>query len=415
MMRSLFSGVSGLKSHQTRMDVIGNNIANVNTTGFKSSRVTFVDTLAQTLSGASAPTDTTGGTNPKQIGLGTGIGSIDTLFTNGSVQSTGNNTDLCLSGSGLFVVKDTTGTYYTRNGAFLTDADGNLVTSSGGLFVQGWMASGTGDSRTISSTGSTTNITGLLAGKPIAASATTKITINNNLSSATATAGTAVTTANVYDSEGNEHIITLTYTKTAANTWSVTAASSDSTCTPTLGTTTIKFTSDGAYDSSNSTIGTLSLALTNGATTPQTVTLSPSSTAFTQYSGESTVTSSADGYTDGTLKSISIDSKGIITGTYTNGVNQEEAQIAIASFNNPSGLTKSGSSLYSMSNNSGDPNVKTATALGCTLTPSALEMSNVDLANEFSDMIVTQRGFQSNSKIITVADEMLETLVNMKR
>ena len=118
MMRSLFSGVAGLKSHQTRMDVIGNNIANVNTVGFKSNRVTFADTLYQTNSGASAPTDNKGGTNPKQIGLGTGVASIDTIFTDGSVQSTGKNTDLCLSGSGLFIVKDASGTYYTRDGAF---------------------------------------------------------------------------------------------------------------------------------------------------------------------------------------------------------------------------------------------------------------------------------------------------------
>ena len=106
MMRSLFSGVSGLKNHQTRMDVVGNNISNVNTTGFKSSRATFTDMLSQTLNGASAPTGTIGGTNPKQIGLGSSVSSIDLLFTNGSVQSTGKNTDLALSGSGLFVVSD---------------------------------------------------------------------------------------------------------------------------------------------------------------------------------------------------------------------------------------------------------------------------------------------------------------------
>ena len=144
MMRSLFSGVAGLKSHQTRMDVIGNNIANVNTVGFKSNRVTFADTLYQTLSGASAPQKTLGGTNPKQIGLGTGVASIDTIFTDGSVQSTGKNTDLCLSGNGLFVVKQggKTGqpgpTYYTRNGAFAFDAEGNYVLPGSGLYVQGW-------------------------------------------------------------------------------------------------------------------------------------------------------------------------------------------------------------------------------------------------------------------------------------
>ena len=125
MMRSLFSGVSGLKGHQTRMDVIGNNIANVNAVGFKSSRVTFADTLSQTTAGASSPGETIGGTNPKQIGLGTGVASIDLLFTDGSVQSTGKNTDLCLSGNGLFVVKNGNETYYTRDGAFEFDAQGN--------------------------------------------------------------------------------------------------------------------------------------------------------------------------------------------------------------------------------------------------------------------------------------------------
>ena len=150
MMRSLFSGVSGLKSHQTRMDVIGNNIANVNTTGFKSSRTTFADTLSQTLSGAGAPQKDNGqailgGTNPKQIGLGTGVASIDMLFTDGSVQSTGKNTDLCLSGNGLFIVakpgKDGKPIkYYTRDGAFEFDAEGNYVLPGSGLYVQGWMA-----------------------------------------------------------------------------------------------------------------------------------------------------------------------------------------------------------------------------------------------------------------------------------
>ena len=122
-----------------------------------------------------------------------------------------------------------------------------------------------------------------------------------------------------------------------------------------------------------------------------------------------------DGNAAGTLSSVSVDSSGIITGTYTNGIKQTEAQVAVAQFTNASGLTKTGNSLYQESNNSGTANVKTAADLGVKITPSALEMSNVDIANEFSDMIITQRGFQSNSKIITVGDEMLETLINMKR
>ena len=141
MMRSLYSGVSGLKNHQTRMDVVGNNISNVNTTGFKSSRVTFSDTLSQTLSGASAPADGLGGTNPKQIGLGSATSAIDTLFTDGSVQSTGVNTDLCLSGNGLFIVKNGNSVYYTRNGNFKFDASGYYVNSDGLKVRAGWQLS----------------------------------------------------------------------------------------------------------------------------------------------------------------------------------------------------------------------------------------------------------------------------------
>ena len=176
MMRSLFSGVSGLKSHQTRMDTIGNNIANVNTTGFKSSRTTFADTLSQTLTGASAPSDNLGGTNPKQIGLGTGVASIDTIFTDGSVQSTGKNTDLCLSGSGLFVVGKGNQTYYTRDGAFEFDADGNYVLPSSGLFVQGWTAT----NGVLNTSGAAGKIT-VPSGKSMAAAATTTATYSNNL------------------------------------------------------------------------------------------------------------------------------------------------------------------------------------------------------------------------------------------
>lgn len=461
MMRSLFSGVSGLKAHQTGMDTIGNNIANVNTTGFKASRTTFADTLSQTLTSASAPGDTIGGTNAKQIGLGTSVASVDLIFSDGSVQSTGKNTDLCLSGNGLFVMKKGNETYYTRDGAFEFDADGNYVLPSSGLYVQGWMAS----EGVLTTNGGVTNIT-IPSGKTMAAKATTIATYANNLNAAaltiaslssadgtgtasttnpvtltmsdgsivTQTTGTytvgnslpVTTTLTVYDSLGNSHSIPVYFTKTKVdstngNQWTVSIAtdgSGSSSITEDDGTTTtikmadsvIQFTTDGKYDSGS---GTVNLTLTNGSTGAQTVTLSLAD--LTQYAGTSTVNGSTDGNAAGTLSSVSVDSSGIITGTYTNGVKQYEAQVAIAQFTNASGLTKTGNSLYQESNNSGTANVKTAADLGCTITPSALEMSTVDIANEFSNMIVTQRGFQSNSKIITVSDEMLETLINMKR
>ena len=797
MMRSLYSGVSGLKGHQTKMDVVGNNIANVNTTGFKAGRVTFADTLSQTSANASSATGNLGGTNPKQIGLGVGVASIDTIFTDGSVQSTGKNTDVAMSGNGLFVVKSGNETYYTRDGAFEFDEKGNYVLPGSGHFVQGWTAT----DGVLNTNGAVGNIQ-VQAGKSMAAAATTKATYQNNLDAAeetilgmkltdangnsitldstntnsytvgdtysaavrkeavtfasgisipsalgqyamgqtyfidsanpyitvnlsngdvvtvpgaagtsgtpaaastatwrvgstvpsatnaattlnvaastitlddgstiannsgttyivetangdtisvpststqaaaytvgtqvptdtigsikgstitlgsgatltngsnttytaadgtntinisgnstiTYTAGTAVTlnvksingstvtftdgsttqatpaqlTANtftvggtfsftpttlaglptttnvssissssaasitrmsgtlmsgdgtttdafsvtsgyitpangvtvsemsltdalgstikisnsdstpyqagvstytsdissillsmsdgttstqtsgkytmgyslpltttltVYDTLGNSHSVCLYFTKTKTdstngNQWTASVnidGSGKTTITETDGSTTtiemadtvLQFNTVGKYSDGS---GTLNLTLTNGSTAAQTLTIDVSQ--LTQYSGNNTINGVTDGNAAGTLKSISIDSSGIITGVYTNGVSQSEAQIAVAQFTNASGLTKTGTSLYQQSNNSGEPNVKTAKDLGVTLQASALEMSTVDIANEFSDMIITQRGFQSNSKIITTSDEMLETMINMKR
>ncbi len=714
MMRSLFSGVSGLKNHQTRMDVIGNNISNVNTTGFKSSRVAFTDILSQNLQGASAPNDNIGGTNPKQIGLGSAVGAVDLLFTNGSVQSTGVNTDLALSSSNALFILDTgSGTAYTRNGDFSFDADGNYVQAGNGYFVQGWMANngtidtgsqvsnitipsgksmaptasttavytnnlnaevptivnitggtvtktgtdiytkktdgsltGTegypvrvttggasgpfscpggsytvGDSFTIGincevtsgqMTASTANPVAIVVGGgnsmpsrtsgtytigdkfstdingekmkatseyPVSVTVGGSTTLNKNAGSytvgdfysaelgdsltgtatypltiiaggttftdvtgaytvgtdtyttdvdgksmtATSTSNVKITTVDgneytvnsgtfqvgaayggstiksltaavtsasqvitkleadivnlsqtitqleqdyaeevdasadnpatiklsdgssviqtsgkytvghslpivttlaVYDTLGSVHDLPVYFTLTSAenDTWSVSLTNDGtnttswqeadgSTTTVTMDASTLDFDTNGAYSAGS---GKPTITLTNGSTTPQTIQLD--FTQMTQYSSSSTIAGKADGNAAGVLSSISIDKTGTITGTYTNGMKQTEAQVALQRFTNPGGLTKVGESLYEDSNNagkSGEPS--TAATLGATITPAALEMSNVDVANEFTDMIITQRGFQSNSKIITVSDEMLETLINLKR
>ena len=242
------------------------------------------------------------------------------------------------------------------------------------------------------------------------------------------------TTITVHDSLGTAHNIPVLFEKDGTdNEWLISLGKtaiqeSDGSYTevsmaPGTGstTTTVNFDDTGKYKS-----GAVVLTLkysnvntvvkgkgANGAQDSQKVTLNLSQ--LTQYAGSSTINATPDGNAAGTLSSVSVDSSGIITGTYTNGVKQQEAQVAVAQFTNASGLTKTGNSLYQESNNSGVANVKSAADLGVTITPSALEMSNVDIANEFSDMIITQRGFQSNSKIITVGDEMLETVINMKR
>lgn len=684
MMRSLYSGVSGLKNHQTRMDVVGNNISNVNTTGFKSSRVTFSDTLSQTLSGASAPTDNTGGTNPKQIGLGSSVSSIDTLFTDGSVQNTGKNTDLCLSGNGLFVVKPSSApgskeVYYTRNGAFQFDAKGNFVMPGSGMFVAGWMAE---DGVIKNTTESNMGVINIPAGKTMGATATTTVNYDKNLNanvegytisnmvvkyadgtsktvtnyvpnpptimldtdkgtsitldanaaydfktgdslygrdlctqkvvsvegpskvtlSKTNSAGNTVdglgdidytagthainqeitlkgqiiangvvtsgpntketklkvslteptektgtvvtitvppgsvwtykdgdnvsfafsideiqpeanskinsdrgkydfessaldpkitkenynnyvykghtadgvvkavshkgddvesvtintsdgksltgltqveynqgdnfypsytTLATVYDSLGGEHSVPILFTKKANNTWSMSLGNGGSSVSTTdseqrtinynLISTDLVFDDKGGYISGSATLkvhydyGKVQNSKGEDINPPSDQVINVNVGSLTQYSGSTSINGSSDGNAMGTLKSVSVDSSGIITGVYTNGLHRTEAQVAIAQFNNAAGLTKSGGSLYEKSNNSGEAHIESASALGVTITPSALEMSNVDMASELTDMIVTQRGYQSNSKIITVSDELLETLINMKR
>ncbi|ORU00398.1 Flagellar hook protein FlgE [Anaerovibrio sp. JC8] len=466
MMRSLFSGVSGLKNHQTRMDVIGNNISNVNTTGFKSSRVNFEDSLSQTLTAASQASGTTGGTNPKQIGLGMKISAIDVNFKDGSVQSTGINTDLCLSGNALFVVKQGNQTFYTRNGAFNFDAEGNLVNAEG-LYVQGYMNASATEHNSINTNGATSSIQ-IRAGKTMPSSSTQIANYINNLNASAATIksvtatdsnGQAVTppdpctvdgtniaaavltmsdgttqtvttgtykignsiplstTVKVYDSLGSAHVVPITVEKTAANEWMAKLAKGTITeedgslTTLTMADATIKFKDSGAYESGSAVLN-LTYSQGNGAA-PQKVNITFDK--LTQYANSSTINAEADGYASGTLDTVTIDESGTVVGTYTNGVLRKEAQIAVAQFTNAPGLTKKGNSLYVESNNSGTPNIGTAASFGATITASALEMSNVDVAEEFSNMIITQRGFQSNSKIITVSDEMLENLINMKR
>ena len=675
MIRSLFSGVAGLKTNQTRMDVVGNNISNINTVGFKYSRATFSDILSQTSKGASSPNSQLGGINPLQVGLGTAIASIDLVTNDGAPQSTGKNTDVALSGSGMFVLKKGSSFYYSRDGAFEFDSNGNYVLPGSGLYVQGWNAV----EGSLNTNASPTNIV-VPVGKTMTASATTSIDFSGNLNAGAPTIksisytsggvgtdsslvinsysitamtysfevpnyiitsanmsdfpdgvglgsaveakitidgttdtldgsvsalklsltgygeisiattdttlyavagssvgvttytvdgveysiaqinatvsindleateddiikvgsyatykgvgliGTKTTTAtlslddavngisktetissgsgdaltiggsygvesvnvdgenviaavltlsdgstqkvtsgfyevghsipistvvNVYDSEGQTHAVTMLIDKDTVSTdknanssalnlgtdnrWRIYLAPAVGTKNPATtfeqresdGSVTngyfnqsennsegavsyIYFDNDGFFNSAATQGGSLLLKFSNGNGADDTIS-AVNFTGLTQYAGNSTAYPSTDGNTFGNLQSISIDSAGILTGIYTNGVQQFEAQLAVAQFTNISGLTKVGTSLFQESNNSGAANIQTGTDLGVTITSSALEMSNVDLASEFADMITTHRGFQSNSKMITTGDEMLETLINVKR
>ena len=672
MMRSLFSGVSGIKVHQTRMDVIGNNIANINTVGFKSSRTTFSDMFSQLQKAASAPTDRQGGINPRQIGLGVNVESIDLMFADASPQQTGKNTDLALMGNGLFVLRNGDQSYYTRNGAFMFDEQGYYVLPGSGLRVQGWNATSSG---VIDTNALTTDIV-VPVGKTMEANETTEINYSGNLNkesniiekisytesnragadasrvvttstiyttpiaitadgfgdvsakitgsqeyasggtvesitastprqgrealqedgtsfnppqyyytvdyldstgrvigTATSTAsyttdnaptevtptatasedstgetntqsvnvdgqnvlaakitfkdGTTMnvtsgyyqvgksvpitTLATVYDSLGGKHevtvlidkddtsedanltdpnaIMTATILDESGNKVNATNISAERNEDGSLVYSYNKINADGTIDpevltadsdhvayynrwrvyiapgvgeqgpasedftnsyersqaknnpeaDGSKTVGTMNTInyiyfddrgqyISNGQDNDGSITFEYSDgngaasnkavlsyAGMTQYANSTTSFPTSNGNAAGVLQSLAIDASGIITGTYTNGLSRAEAQIAVAQFQNAAGLTKSGTTIYQESNNSGQANIKTIDDFGMTVTASALEMSNVDLATEFSDMIITQRGFQANSKITTVSDEMLETLVNMKR
>lgn len=389
MLRSLYSGISGLRSHQTMLDVTGNNIANVNTTAFKSSAVRFQDTLSQMTQGAGAATALQGGTNPAQIGLGVQVAGISTNFAQGSTQSTGKSTDMMISGDGFFVVNRGGEVQYTRAGAFDFDSAGRLVTADGAI-VQGWAAV----NGVVSTSGGVGPVT-LPATSMAAAVETTAATVNGNLPADAAVGATYVRDIEVYDETGAERTITLTFERTATG-WDVDGA-------------------DGAVTASSA------LAFTNGAlTTGGTMTLNGIAidlTGVTGFADLSTVSiANQNGREAGTLQSYSMSSDGTLMGSYSNGTTQPLARIALATFANPGGLEKVGGTAYRASINSGEARYGTPGSDGLgTLVGGALEMSNVDLSQEFTNLIVAQRGFQANARIITTSDEVLQELTNLKR
>jgi len=413
-MRSLFSAVSGLRTHQTRMDVIGNNVANVNTPGYKSSRVTFQEVFSQTLRGASSPTDLSmterGGMNPMQVGLGVTTASIDTTHTSGNLQPTSRMSDVAVEGKGFFVVQDGSTHAYTRVGAFDTDGDG-ILTDAEGRKVLGWILNPvTGELPTDKSETLLTPIR-IAIGSNMAAQASGHIVWQKNLDSQATVGEIKTVPVTVFDSQGATHSVTLTFTKLAAvNQWDW-AATGVGVAPLTQGT--ITFDLDGSFLGVNPP--NPAIPVTIPGVNPMNVTLD--FTAVTQVAGPSTVdTASMDGHPTGTLESYTFDSTGTISGFFSNGQTKTLGQLALANFANPSGLSKKGKSLYVQSNNSGRPDIGEAGTSGRgTIAPSSLEMSNVDLAEEFTQMIITQRGFQANSRIITVSDELLQELVSLKR
>jgi flagellar hook protein FlgE len=422
MLRSLFSAISGLQAHQTKLDVVGNNIANVNTVGYKSQTTVFEDTLSQMLRNGSAPTATTAGTNPAQVGLGVKVGDITTNFSQGSTQSTGRSTDFLISGDGFFVTQAGNEQQYTRAGSFDVDSTGRLVTPDGGI-LQGWTA--------VNGSVSTNGPVGPLQipfGQQLPPAFTQKSQIQGNLdANATVTVPPTVvqTSVTMYDAKGNSHPINYTFTRTGANTWDMKVLDSTGTALPLTDsagaplappstTQTLTFTPGGVMSPAPAPV------YFNPGVAGWTAPVAVDITGLTQYGGTSTAAASKPvtgaGSAMGSLESFSLGNDGTITGVYSNGLRQAIGQLALASFNNPGGLSKAGNSAYRVGTNSGDPKIGVAGSGGRgTLTAGALEMSNVDLSQEFTGLIIAQRGFQANSKVITTSDQILNELVNMKQ
>lgn len=469
MMRSLYSAVTGLKSQQNAMDVIGNNIANVNTVGFKSSRVTFSELFSQTTQSASGPDANSGkgGQNAKQIGLGASTSGITVDITNpGGFETTNRPFDVAINGDSFFVVRKNGANYFTKAGNFGTDEAGNLVTDSGS-YVMGYVTDKPGANLQTDMVRPLSIYTDKYMYTDPEGTRSASLTGNLNPEDTNFGKGLYVTTnVSLYDNLGNEYDVQVRLSKTydnngnpevdangnpvynivAAGVYSNGKVVTDLTVNMT-GTLTFDGTTGKILDGTNSSFdmsitgtGTDAMAFTynqddvdryyeenpdgqNPPTIGDARTIKLDCSGLTQF-GSATSIDPAKGIKGegagkkvGTMTSVGIQPTGEIVAAYSNGDNCVIGQIAVATFANPAGLEKMGDNLYAATLNSGefDGIGQTITAAGGTFSSGVLEMSNVDLAQEFTKMIVTQRGFQSNSRVITTSDTMIEELLSLKR
>ncbi len=432
MERSLLAAVSGIDANQTFLDVIANNVANTNTTGFKEDTAQFDDLLAQQIEGAGTPNAALGlgGVNGVAVGSGVRVAAVTDNFAEGTLLTTNNPTDVAIQGSGFFQVNSGGQTLYTRDGHFLFDANGDLVTDTGGL-VQGWMPTTIGGA--INTAAPTTSIN-IPVGTAIPPKATTTVNIGGNLPS-NATVGTKqVTTINVYDTQGNAVPMTLTFTNTAANTWSYAATVDVGAGAPnTIAAGQLTFNVNGQLSAATATTGVLTGAppaaftvatvaenpdTPNGANLPSfnlSVPATQQNDSLTQFNAATTAAAtSQDGYASGTLAGISFGQDGIITGSFTNGEALNLGQVALANVANPTGMAKVGSNYYQATANSGNVLVGPVGANSTgSLVGGALEGSNVDMGKQLTNLVIAQTSYQANTKVVTTSDTVLNALVNM--
>jgi len=428
---ALASSVSGLAASSTQISVIGDNIANANTPGFKERRAEFAAVLGQNI---------TAGAGAAQIGAGVRVNDVGMIFSQGVFEQTQQGTDVAIEGRGFFILEGNTGRAYTRAGAFGLDADGWYVDANDNR-VQGYGI----DPTTGASNGALGDIRVNVPLSPPRATELIELARNLDSSESTIAGGFDPADPNatsnsrevitIYDSLGSPRQATVFFTHTGVNTWeyNVTLARADSSVAGTDpfevqagGTGTLVFDTNGALASVNggSTWPTVTLALnnSNGAAASQAIDFSmgpltsggtTTGQLTTQVADETSTTFvNQDGFAPGTLTGLQIDPDGRLNGVFSNGVTTSLAQLALANFGNVEGLTDIGGSRFVESLDSGPPIVAAANTgnLG-SIRSSSLEKSNVDLAQQFVNLIVGQRAFQANTRTVSVANELLSNLV----
>jgi flagellar hook protein FlgE len=404
MLHSLYTAISSLNLHQNYLDVVANNLANANTTGYKTNRIQFQDQFYQLYSPGSSPTAGKGGVNPTQIGLGAQLGYVSPIFNQGTLQNTGRNLDLAIQGDGFFVYNTGDQQRYSRDGSITLDADGFMINGATGQRLQGWQADASG----VVNTNLPTMSIEIDTDRTVAR-ATAQVALGGNLDTSTVTNGTVDVTMGMYDSLGNLQPVTMQFTRTAASDWSWSVTSPLNVAA----TGTVSFDQNGQF-----VPGTSPQITIPGGTGAAAVNCTVDLSSLTMLAKDNSVSvTSQDGLPAGSVSDVYITPKdGSIYLVYTNGMSQQIGQVAIARFTNPAGLIQAGNTSFQQGLNSGEAQVGTADSGGRgSIASGYLEASNVDMAQEFTNMILAQRGFEASTKVITTSDEILQDLINLKR
>ena len=436
--RSLGIGTSSLRAHQQKFDVISNNLANLNTIGYKSNRANFQEQFNQIRSYGMSPNaqgeGTRGGTNPVQFGLGVKMGSISKDMSQGATETTNRPLDMAIQGEGFFIYEQNGQQLFSRAGAVAMDENGNLVDSSSGAFLQGYNVETDANGNIIKDANGVNALTSTRDNLSIdenvisSPAQTENVSLMGNLKSSNEEGFEKKTSIKIYDNVGGTHDLQLSFTKTANPNEYTVAASVDGNDVA-LNETTVLFNNDGSLQSPQS--GSISAADLNAAlgttsfdeTTPQDLTVNfndpnnPTMGLKSYATNNSVTISSQDGHGPGSLNGLEVDDKGQVWGAFSNGQSEVLGQVLVAKFTNSEGLENSGGNFYKVSPNSGDPNIGTAVDIfpSTKIRGYALEQSNVDMTRQFTDMISTQRAYEASARTITVSDKILGETTILKR